>query len=66
MLILARRVGEEIIIDGNIRVSVVALSSNQVRLGISAPDWMKIDRLEVHQRRNEIPLQEQGAEIVTS
>jgi len=51
MLVLTRRIGEEIVIGGNICVSVVAVQGNKVRLGIAAPDSVTIDRREVHVRR---------------
>jgi carbon storage regulator len=53
MLVLTRRTGEEIVIDGNIRVTVVAISPSKVRIGISAPPYVSVDRLEVHERREE-------------
>src|SRR5262249_18840060 len=51
MLVLARRIGEEIIIAGNIRVSIVAVQGDRVRLGITAPQDVTVDRREVHDRR---------------
>jgi carbon storage regulator len=51
MLVLSRRSGEEIVINGNIRVSIVAIQGNKVRIGISAPPDVDVDRMEVHQRR---------------
>ena len=53
MLVLTRQVGEEIVIDGNIRVRVVAVNGGKVRLGIVAPSSVKVDRKEVHDRRAE-------------
>ena len=53
MLALTRRIGEEIVIDGNIRVMVVAVKGDKVRLGISAPASVTVDRSEVHERRRE-------------
>jgi carbon storage regulator CsrA len=53
MLVLTRRLGEEIIIDGDIRVTVVATSPGKVRLGITAPAHVAIDRLEIHQRKEQ-------------
>ena len=53
MLVLTRTVGEKIVIDGNIHVTVVAVKGNKVRLGIEAPDDVRVDREEVHQRRSE-------------
>ena len=51
MLVLSRRVGEEIIINDNIRVTVVAVKGDRVRLGIVAPREVTVDRSEVHERR---------------
>ena len=53
MLVLTRRVGEEIVIDGNIHVMVVAIKGDRIRLGISAPPSVPVDRKEVHERRTE-------------
>jgi carbon storage regulator len=53
MLVLTRRVGEEIVIDGSIRVMVVAVKGDKIRLGISAPPSVPVDRKEVHERRAE-------------
>ncbi len=53
MLVLSRRVGEEIIINDNIRVTVVAVKGDRVRLGIVAPRNVNVDRSEVHERRSQ-------------
>ncbi|HEX3151382.1 MAG TPA: carbon storage regulator [Gemmataceae bacterium] len=53
MLVLSRRIGEEIIINGNIRVTVVASKGDRVRLGIVAPRDVTVDRSEVHDRRRD-------------
>jgi carbon storage regulator len=47
MLVLSRRVGEEIVIGENIRVTVVVVRGHTVRLGISAPTSVPIARLEL-------------------
>ena len=51
MLVLARKIGEEIVIDGNIRIMVTAVRGGKVRLGIVAPASVPVDRKEVHERR---------------
>jgi carbon storage regulator len=51
MLVLSRRIGEEIIINDNIRVTIVAVKGDRVRLGIVAPREVTVDRAEVHERR---------------
>jgi carbon storage regulator len=47
MLVLTRRIGEEIVIAGNIRVKVVAVQGHQVRLGIMAPSSVPVWRMEL-------------------
>ena len=51
MLVLSRKVGEEIVIAGTIRVTVVAVVGDRVRLGVQAPPEVRVDRQEVHLRR---------------
>ena len=51
MLVLTRRLGEELVITGNIRISVVAVQGDRVRLGIDAPESVTVDRKEIHERR---------------
>lgn len=52
MLVLMRRVGEEIIIDGNIRITVVRVNGNSVRLGVTAPPELNIVRDELCPRQD--------------
>jgi len=47
MLVLTRRIGEEIVIAGNIHVTVVAVNGQRVRLGITAPASVPVARLEL-------------------
>ena len=47
MLILSRRVGERIIIDGGIVVMVAQIKGNQVRIGVEAPPHVGIYREEL-------------------
>ncbi len=62
MLILTRRVGETIIIDNNIKVTVLATKGNQLRLGIDAPADVEVHREEIYQRIYGLA-SEDGAEI---
>ncbi len=50
MLILTRQIGETIIINKNIRVTVLAAKGNQLRLGIDAPADVEIHREEIFRR----------------
>lgn len=51
MLVLSRRPGEEIIIAGNIRISIVEVHGERVRIGITAPANVRVDRAEIQERR---------------
>jgi carbon storage regulator len=56
MLVLTRRIGEEIIIGNNIRVKIVAVKGDRIRVGIDAPSDVSVDRAEIHSRRMEFQL----------
>jgi carbon storage regulator len=47
MLVLSRKLNETIVIAGDIRITVVGIRGNQVRLGIDAPDSVGILREEL-------------------
>jgi carbon storage regulator len=47
MLVLSRKLSETIVINGDIRVTVVGIRGNQVRLGIEAPATVGIFREEL-------------------
>jgi carbon storage regulator len=53
MLVLTRKTGEVITVDGHIRVTVVSIGGGKVRIGIEAPPEVRVDRAEIHLRRNE-------------
>ena len=48
MLALTRKKEEAIIINGNIEVKVLAISSDKVKLGITAPKEVEIYREELY------------------
>jgi carbon storage regulator len=50
MLVLTRTIGEEIIIGDDIRIKILAVSGNQVRLGIAAPRRVEVHRSEIYKR----------------
>ncbi len=50
MLILSRREGETIVIDGGIRVTVMEVRGDQVRIGIEAPRSVSVHRQEVFEQ----------------
>ena len=60
MLVLSRKRDEQIVINGNIRITVVQIRGDTVRIGVDAPKETTVHRREVHERilRN----QESGGE----
>jgi len=51
MLVLSRKVGEEIVIGDNIHIAVVAIQGEKVRIGINAPKEVVVDRQVVREKR---------------
>ena len=47
MLVLSRKINEEVIIDNHIRIRIVQVSGGKVRLGIDAPRDVSIQRAEL-------------------
>lgn len=47
MLVLTRKPEESLIISGDIRITILGLRGNQVRLGIEAPDRVEVYREEL-------------------
>lgn len=61
MLILARRINESIVIGDDIRVSVIDIKGDQIKLGIEAPRDVKVYRQEVYEA-----IQEENREAAKS
>ena len=60
MLVLSRRPQESIVIDGNIRVTIIKSASGGVRLGIDAPADVAVHREEVQRQINQETICERG------
>lgn len=50
MLVLSRKIGERVVVDDNIIVTVISVRGKNVRLGFEAPKDVRIDRSEVRDR----------------
>ena len=55
MLVLERRIGQSIIINGNIEVwfSSIDWKTGKIKLAIEAPRDIVVDRSEIHERKQE-------------
>jgi carbon storage regulator len=66
MLILSRKAGESIVIDGRIHVKVMRVDNEVVKLGIEAPVEVPVHRHEVYeeiQQSNQQALTRQNATL---
>ena len=66
MLILSRKLGESIVIDGNIRVQIMRVDGDVVKIGIEAPASVPVHRQEVYeeiQRSNQQALTQQNTAL---
>lgn len=50
MLILTRRLGQDIIIGDDIVITILGVQGGQARLGITAPSNISVHRAEVYER----------------
>ena len=51
MLVLSRRLNQAIVIGGEVRVTVLAITPSRVEIGVEAPREIMVDREEIHLRR---------------
>jgi carbon storage regulator len=66
MLILTRKINEEIIINSEIRIKILSISENQIKLGITAPEDMEILRGEIYERVKHIAINLPFEKIINS
>lgn len=50
MLVLSRRLNETLVIGDDIKITVLGISGNQVRIGIAAPKEVSVHREEIYER----------------
>jgi len=56
MLVLSRKVGERIVIAGNVEIAIVQICGSRVPLGVTAPREVSVRRAELRTRIQEVPL----------
>lgn len=50
MLILTRKLGETLVIGDDVKITVLGVKGNQVRVGIDAPRTVEVHREEIFER----------------
>lgn len=50
MLVLTRRIGESLMVGKEIKVTILNVKGNQVRLGIKAPKDIPVHREEIYRK----------------
>lgn len=66
MLILSRKSGESIVIDGRIKITIIRVEGEAVKVGIEAPAEVPVHRQEVYveiQRSNQQAVTSQKVEL---
>ena len=63
MLVLTRKLGENIRIGDSVKITVLEVRSGQVKLGIEAPPEVKVHREEIYARIQEENRRAQGQKL---
>ncbi len=69
MLVLSRKINQSIMIGDNVRIVVVAVDRDQVKLGIEAPREVPVHRSEIYeeiQRSNRVAAEAAGVSVTDS
>lgn len=56
MLILTRKINEEVVINSEIRIKILSISENQIKIGITAPENMEILRGEIYEKVKQVTI----------
>ena len=62
MLILTRRIGETLMIGGDVTVTVLGVKGSQVRMGVNAPKDVAVHREEIYERIRQNETQEHSVQ----
>lgn len=60
MLILTRRPNESLMVGDEVKVTVLGIKGNQVRVGISAPRHVPVHRQEIYEKIKDEELPDSG------
>jgi carbon storage regulator CsrA len=61
MLVISRRIGEEVMVGENVRLVVSSISGNRVKLCIEAPEAVRVTRPEANPPENGFRPEREGS-----
>jgi carbon storage regulator CsrA len=64
ILILTRRIGEELIIGDEVVIAILGIKGHYARLGINAPKTISVHRMEVYQKLKDDPNYYENRELL--
>lgn len=62
MLVLTRRIGESLMLNSDVKITILKIGATKIRLGFTAPDGVTVLREEIYRPTEEVKIPEPIAE----